>query len=623
MDAIFPDEKGMAWPPLIFLLLTYGYILFRASGFISDGAELLLLVLSPGLVGGLLLPLLGSLPDGLIVLFSGIGPDAQQQLSVGVGTLAGSTILLLTLPWAACAVMGRVDLSADGSSAQYKRGLTAAGSASWHAFLTRTGIQTSNVVNPAAYIMLGTSLTYLVVQGPAWAQRQYPSVDAATPDQVATVAKAVRNFALAGFVLALLLFIAYSVYSVRSSMQEEAQANLIREARKQAVVKGLVGLAQLIGLENSVAREEEDALRGRASGAGGFGLDAMLSSLTSSGAAGALVTNTGMVKALFDKYDADNSGALDVAEVRAMLAELKLPLPSSYVKELVREVGGPEHQVRLEEFKQLLDTCMEKVSHDRDAEDAAPAEVAPLRAQPGGAAASASDALLADGEEEEEEEEEEAEEEEAANLTPAEIRRKAFGTLALGVALVSLFSDPMVNVLSEIANKADIPPFYVGFVIAPVISNASEIISSISQAQKKRKANIDVTYSQLLGAATMNVRQQLVLRLARAPASRTPAPPPHPPAPDAPPSPPPPPPRLPPQNTFCLCIFLLIVYLKGLYWEYSAEVLAILVVEALVAGLVLTQKNNTMPVWKALLAGLLFPAALVFVYLLENVAGFN
>ena len=513
MDALFPDEKGMAWPPLIFLLLTYGYILFRASGCISDGAELLLLVLSPGLVGGLLLPLLGSLPDGLIVLFSGIGPDAQQQLSVGVGTLAGSTILLLTLPWAACAVMGRVDLSADGSSAQYKRGLTAAGSASWLAFLTRSGIQTSSVVNPAAYIMLATSLTYLVVQGPAWAQRQYPSVDAATPDQVAAVAAAVRKFALAGFVLALALFIAYSVYSVRSSMQEEAQANVIREARKQAVVKGLVGLAQLIGLENSVAREEEEALRGRASGAGGFGLDAMLSSLTSSGAAGALVTNTGMVKALFDKYDADSSGALDVAEVRAMLAELKMPLPSSYVKELVREVGGPEHQVRLEEFKQLLDTCMNKVSQDRDADDAAPAEQAPLRAQPGGAAASASDALLADGgEEEEEEEEEEAEEEEAANLTPAEIRRKAFGTLALGVVLVSLFSDPMVNVLSEIANKADIPPFYVGFVIAPVISNASEIISSISQAQKKRKANIDVTYSQLLGAATMNVRRQLLLR---------------------------------------------------------------------------------------------------------------
>ena len=536
MDALFPDIHGMAWSPLILLLCFYGYVLFRASGLISDGAELLLLVLSPGLVGGLLLPLLGSLPDGLIVLFSGIGPDAQEQLSVGVGTLAGSTILLLTLPWAACGVMGRVDLAADGASALYKRGLTSAGTASWGAFLTRTGIQTTGVVNPAAWVMMGTCLTYLVIQGPAWAQRQYASLDAATPAEIAAEAAVVRNYALAGFVLSLVLFIAYAVYSVRSSMQEEAQANVIREARKNAVVRGLVGLAQLVSLEKSVVQEQEDALAGRAAGGGGgvfgAGLDAVLSSLTSSGVAGggghALVTNHGMVKALFDKYDVDSSGALDVAEVRAMLAELKLPLPSSYVKELVREVGGEAHVVRLEEFKKLLDTCLDRVSQDKGA--AARAEGAAQRAQPGGAAATArggaaSDALLALPEAEDEDEDGEEEEGEAVNLTPAQIRRKAFGTLAMGVVLVAFFSDPMVNVLSEIAAKSDIPPFYVGFVIAPVISNASEIISSVSQAQKKRKANIDVTYSQLLGAATMNVRPTAARRPSPPPMSNLPYPP--------------------------------------------------------------------------------------------------
>ena len=35
---------------------------------------------------------------GAIMLFSGLGPDAQSQLSVGVGALAGSTIMLLTVP---------------------------------------------------------------------------------------------------------------------------------------------------------------------------------------------------------------------------------------------------------------------------------------------------------------------------------------------------------------------------------------------------------------------------------------------------------------------------------------------------------------------------------------------
>ena len=35
------------------------------------------------------------------MFFSGLGPDAQSQLSVGVGALAGSTIMLLTVPLAA------------------------------------------------------------------------------------------------------------------------------------------------------------------------------------------------------------------------------------------------------------------------------------------------------------------------------------------------------------------------------------------------------------------------------------------------------------------------------------------------------------------------------------------
>ena len=97
-------------------------------------------------------------------------------------------------------------------------------------------------------------------------------------------------------------------------------------------------------------------------------------------------------------------------------------------------------------------------------------------------------------------------EEEETNLTPAQIRRKAVATLLLGVVLCTVFSDPMVDVLAEIAAKSGVPAFYVAFVIAPMISNASEIISSVMQAAKKRRANIDVTYSQLIGAATMNVR---------------------------------------------------------------------------------------------------------------------
>ena len=75
-------------------ILLPGYVLFVASNMISDGSELLLLIPSiAGIVGSCVLPVLGAVPDGMIVLFSGMGPDAQQQLDVGVGALAGSTIM--------------------------------------------------------------------------------------------------------------------------------------------------------------------------------------------------------------------------------------------------------------------------------------------------------------------------------------------------------------------------------------------------------------------------------------------------------------------------------------------------------------------------------------------------
>ena len=45
--------------------MSYGYVLYFASNLIGEGSELLLLVPSmAGLVGGVVLPLLGAVPDG-------------------------------------------------------------------------------------------------------------------------------------------------------------------------------------------------------------------------------------------------------------------------------------------------------------------------------------------------------------------------------------------------------------------------------------------------------------------------------------------------------------------------------------------------------------------------------
>ena len=68
----FPDDWYGALQ-LTQLFLAYCVILYFGCNMISDGAELLMLTPYSKLVGAVILPILGAVPDGAIVLFSGIG----------------------------------------------------------------------------------------------------------------------------------------------------------------------------------------------------------------------------------------------------------------------------------------------------------------------------------------------------------------------------------------------------------------------------------------------------------------------------------------------------------------------------------------------------------------------
>jgi hypothetical protein len=88
LDDLFIDvatlpQNSYGFFQLLFLFAVYGYVLMNASNMISDGSEFLLLVPAyAGIVGSIVLPILGAVPDGMLILFSGMGDDAQNQLSV-------------------------------------------------------------------------------------------------------------------------------------------------------------------------------------------------------------------------------------------------------------------------------------------------------------------------------------------------------------------------------------------------------------------------------------------------------------------------------------------------------------------------------------------------------------
>ncbi|KAL3902278.1 MAG: hypothetical protein SGILL_010878, partial [Bacillariaceae sp.] len=99
-----------------------------------------------------------------IILFSGLGSIevAQESLSVGIGALAGSTIMLLTVPWSLSVFAGRVDIL-DGNKPNYtKRPKLTEG-----APLSKTGVAVTDKIRHGGVIMAITTIPYFLIQVPA------------------------------------------------------------------------------------------------------------------------------------------------------------------------------------------------------------------------------------------------------------------------------------------------------------------------------------------------------------------------------------------------------------------------------------------------------------------------
>ena len=544
---------------------SYAYVLFRASGMISDGSEELMLFLSPGLVGGFILPVLGAIPDGAIVLFSGMGPidTVQEQLSVGVGTLAGSSIMLLTLPWAACAFLGRVDLAKDGLSANFKKGLTRKWSQGWASMLTNTGVQTSGVLAPSARVMVYTCLPYLIIGIPALIIGGFDGDKASVED----TASREKWWSLVGLVFALLGFAGYSYYQVTSASQIQRQEEVMMNARRSALARSLIDIPMMAEIEKNIAASAPDS-------------SALLTKQKS------VVRERALH--IFKKYDVNNDGKLDSTEVSAMLKGMNLVTKGSNL-EILQTLAGSDKLLDQDEFFSLVEHA---INHGPvDAHVLASVKV-----------------NNSEHEDDEEEDDDDEKEEEPETRTTWQIQKSAYSTLLVGIFLITVFSDPMVDVLSEVGKRINVPAFYIAFIVAPVISNASEVISGVIQASKKKQKNLDVSYVRRLSLACALAIQsapQLLTALA--------------------------PPLLKTQfvgaatmnNTFVLSIFLLLVFARSLAWKYTAEVFVILLVQFGIFALVSTDRNGVTPLWKGAVAGLLFPLSIIIVYCLTNIANWD
>ncbi|PIN24276.1 Calmodulin and related proteins (EF-Hand superfamily) [Handroanthus impetiginosus] len=144
----------------------------------------------------------------------------------------------------------------------------------------------------------------------------------------------------------------------------------------------------------------------------------------------------------------------------------------------------------------------------------------------------------------------------------------------LGIAILTFVSGPLMTSIQQFSYAIGVPSFFISFVIVPVAMDARSAILAIFPASQKSSRTSSLTFSEIYGRVVMN-------------------------------------------NVMGLSVLLAIVYIKDLKWDYSAEVLTILIVCAIIGLLAYTQ--TTYPLWTCLLAFFLYPFSLVMYYVLQYV----
>jgi len=491
---------------LAFLLGVYSYILYIGCDLISEGSELLMLTPWSKIVGSCILPVLGAVPDGAIVLFSGVGPEAQTQLDVGIGALAGSTVMLLTIPWVLAIVGGRVNIVDGEAKYVVPKGTPRLSPPdNYSLFYTGVGVMANHdAVKKMALWMIGTTVPFVIIQAAAFAASDVDDDDALSGDESVS--------ALIAFVLAIVLFFVYLFFQWHVTQNQSNTAfdekyidNIVTQIKKNqirlvAAVKPL--LVQIQHTNNSKHQVDDAPL-----------LEPTQRKMLAK-----------VLKPFFWKYDADGNGKMDINELNRVFVDMGEKKKAAELNTLFAEFDTD--QSGFIEFAEFVEGVKNYVfRHENLGETGQQAE----EGEEGKA------------EEEEQDEDEEEVPEDLKDLSPEEQQKavlsRAKYMLFTGTVIVLVFSDPLVNVLDEIATRTNIEPFYVAFILAPIVTNGSELMASYTFALKKTSPSIVCSFQQLLGAAVMN-------------------------------------------NTYCVGIFMGLIYFQRLYWTFTSETIAILFVES-------------------------------------------
>ncbi|KAL2553182.1 sodium/calcium exchanger family protein/calcium-binding EF hand family protein [Forsythia ovata] len=486
----------------LFLIIVYGYLIFLAATYLSTGSEILLEIIGPGVLG-VFITLLEALPDAMLILVSGLSGStetAQSQVSVGMGLLAGSTVMLLTVIWGTCIVVGKCDIqNSVVIDSQDMRGFS----------LTGSGICTDIWTCYAGFIMTISVIPFIVVQ-----IAQFFSSNSGRHLTV-----------LIALIISVSLLISYCLYQV---FQPWVQRRRFAYAKHEhAIFRGILSI--------------EDGK-----------------------------PNVQVFKNLFKAIEENENRSFSRSEVRALIVGMWFPeIDLNKLDDMVRGLmcfldANLDSRVDLNEF---VDGIIRMLQEHRDRAYSTQADPYTMKYlnnfheqtnREHNLLINQSDAIVVEN----------------ARLTTL----KAVLLLLLGTIIAVVFSYPLVDAVDNFSSATSIPSFFTSFITLPLATRSSKAVSAIIFASQKKLRSASLTLSELYTAVTLN-------------------------------------------NTLCLSVFLALVYVRELVWDFSSELLVILIV-CVVMG-VFASIRTTFPLWTSLLAFLLYPFSLALVYVLVYVFGWS
>lgn len=74
---------------------------------------------------------------------------------------------------------------------------------------------------------------------------------------------------------------------------------------------------------------------------------------------------------------------------------------------------------------------------------------------------------------------------------------KAIMLLVVGIAMLALMAEPLIHSVQNVSSGANIPSFFISFVLVPLATNARAAVSAIQTAKQKNKITTSLTFSEV------------------------------------------------------------------------------------------------------------------------------